>query len=102
MRPVKKSLKRLGDGQDRMTTDEQGDCTRRCLLKIGDHINDILKEMTLLLEIRQWRSNLWHFVSKFTEFDAKKLHKVYKHMSKKREQQLDPANESSQVWFYLI
>ena len=31
-------------------------------------------------------SFLWIFVSKFTEFDAKKLHKLYKHAVKKREQ----------------
>ena len=28
-------------------------------------------------------SNLWYFVSKFTEFDAKKLFKLYKHAVKK-------------------
>lgn len=30
-------------------------------------------------------SNLWYFVSKFTEFDAKKLFKLYKHAVKKNE-----------------
>ena len=33
--------------------------------------------------------NLWIFVSKFTEFDARKLHKLYKHAVKKRS--LEPA-----------
>ena len=28
-------------------------------------------------------SNLWYFVSKFTEFDAKKLFKLYRHAKKK-------------------
>lgn len=28
-------------------------------------------------------SNLWYFVSKFTEYDAKKLYKLYKHEVKK-------------------
>lgn len=32
-------------------------------------------------------SNLWYFVSKFTEFDAKKLYKLYKHASKKNEKE---------------
>lgn len=35
--------------------------------------------------------NLWIFVSKFTEFDARKLHKLYKHAIKKRQ-------ENAQVW----
>lgn len=30
-------------------------------------------------------SHLWVFVSKFTEFDATHLHKLYKHAVKKRE-----------------
>lgn len=30
--------------------------------------------------------NLWIFVSKFTEFDARKLHKLYKHAIKKRQE----------------
>ena len=31
-------------------------------------------------------SHLWIFVSKFTEFDAKRLHKLYKHAVKKRDE----------------
>ena len=30
-------------------------------------------------------SNLWYFVSKFTEFDAKKLFKIYRHTLKKQQ-----------------
>lgn len=33
-----------------------------------------------------WNRNLWIFVSKFTEFDARKLHKLYKHAIKKRQE----------------
>jgi chromodomain-helicase-DNA-binding protein 1 len=32
---------------------------------------------------RDWRSHLWYFVSNFTEFDAKKLFKLYIHTIKK-------------------
>lgn len=32
-------------------------------------------------------SFLWIFVSKFTEFDAKKLHKLYKHAYRRREEE---------------
>lgn len=31
-----------------------------------------------------FRSNLWYFVSKFTEFDAKKLFKLYRNAIKKQ------------------
>jgi hypothetical protein len=33
--------------------------------------------------MNEWRSNLWYFVSKFTEYDAKKLYKLYKHAIKR-------------------
>jgi len=32
---------------------------------------------------REWRSHLWFFVSNFTEFDAMKLFKLYRHAVKK-------------------
>lgn len=36
--------------------------------------------------------NLWIFVSKFTEFDARKLHKLYKHAIKKRQENAQVVN----------
>ena len=39
--------------------------------------------VTLLILSCFYFSNLWYFVSKFTEFDAKKLFKLYKHAVKK-------------------
>ncbi|OXB75128.1 UNVERIFIED_CONTAM: hypothetical protein H355_003206, partial [Colinus virginianus] len=43
--------------------------------------------------------NLWIFVSKFTEFDARKLHKLYKHAIKKRQesQQHNDQNTAANV-----
>lgn len=38
--------------------------------------------------------NLWIFVSKFTEFDARKLHKLYKHAIKKRQESAQVATVS--------
>ena len=32
---------------------------------------------------KDWRNNLWLFVSNFTDFDARKLFKLYKHAVKK-------------------
>lgn len=37
--------------------------------------------------------NLWIFVSKFTEFDARKLHKLYKMAHKKRSQEEEVRSE---------
>ena len=56
----------------------------RCLLTIGDHIQSCLAKMSNPEKIRDLRTSLWIFVSKFTEFDAKKLHKLYKHAVKRR------------------
>ncbi|XP_049727380.1 chromodomain-helicase-DNA-binding protein 1 isoform X3 [Loxodonta africana] len=91
MRPVKAALKQLDRPEKGLSEREQLEHTRQCLIKIGDHITECLKEYTNPEQIKQWRKNLWIFVSKFTEFDARKLHKLYKHAIKKRqESQVSP------------
>lgn len=137
---MKAALKQLDRPEKGLSEREQLEHTRQCLIKIGDHITDCLKEYTNLEHIKQWRRcvcvwfaliaflktcpmkyllkyiyytlfyiefiqfnivynslsyhdrNLWIFVSKFTEFDARKLHKLYKHAIKKRQ-------ENAQVCF---
>lgn len=44
---------------------------------IGDNINKCLGEIKDPEKVKAWRNYLWYFVSKFTEFDAKKLFKFY-------------------------
>ncbi|XP_043823350.1 chromodomain-helicase-DNA-binding protein 1 isoform X2 [Dromiciops gliroides] len=97
MRPVKAALKQLDRPEKGLSEREQLEHTRQCLIKIGDHITECLKEYTNPEQIKQWRKNLWIFVSKFTEFDARKLHKLYKHAIKKRQdsQQNSDQNSSS-------
>ncbi|OXB73901.1 UNVERIFIED_CONTAM: hypothetical protein H355_015254, partial [Colinus virginianus] len=87
MRPVKKALKQLDKPDKGLTVQEQLEHTRNCLLKIGDRISECLKAYTDQDLIKLWRRNLWIFVSKFTEFDARKLHKLYKMAHKKRSQE---------------
>ena len=41
----------------------------------------------LLIKVLSIFSSLWKFVSMFTEFDPKKLHKLYKHAAKKRDEE---------------
>lgn len=41
--------------------------------------------------------NLWIFVSKFTEFDARKLHKLYKMAHKKRSQEEEEQKKKDDV-----
>uniref|UniRef100_A0A669CYB6 Chromodomain helicase DNA binding protein 1 n=1 Tax=Oreochromis niloticus TaxID=8128 RepID=A0A669CYB6_ORENI len=86
MRPVKAALKQLDRPEKGLSEREQLEHTRQCLIKIGDHITECLKEYSNPDLIKQWRKNLWIFVSKFTEFDARKLHKLYKHAVKKRQE----------------
>nr|XP_028561657.1 chromodomain-helicase-DNA-binding protein 2 isoform X1 [Podarcis muralis] len=86
MRPVKKALKQLDKPDKGLTVQEQLEHTRSCLLKIGDRISECLKAYSDQELIKLWRRNLWIFVSKFTEFDARKLHKLYKMAHKKRSQ----------------
>ncbi|NXI58387.1 CHD1 protein, partial [Chloroceryle aenea] len=104
MRPVKAALKQLDRPEKGLSEREQLEHTRQCLIKIGDHITECLKEYTNPEQIKQWRKNLWIFVSKFTEFDARKLHKLYKHAIKKRQesQQHNDQNISSSVNTHVI
>ncbi|KAF5295920.1 hypothetical protein FQR65_LT10351 [Abscondita terminalis] len=85
MRPVKKALKALDNPDQSLSESEQVNHTRLCLLQIGEQINTCLNEYTDPERVKEWRSNLWYFVSKFTEFDAKKLYKLYKRACKKNE-----------------
>ncbi|XP_062985638.1 chromodomain-helicase-DNA-binding protein 1 isoform X1 [Elgaria multicarinata webbii] len=104
MRPVKAALKQLDRPEKGLSEREQLEHTRQCLIKIGDHITECLKEYTNPELIKQWRKNLWIFVSKFTEFDARKLHKLYKHAIKKRQetQQHNEQNITSSVNTHFI
>lgn len=85
MRPVKKALKALDKPDESLTDAEQLAYTRQCLVQIGNQINLCLTEYRDPVQIKEWRSNLWFFVSKFTEYDARKLYKLYKHAMRKDE-----------------
>ncbi|XP_059619215.1 chromodomain-helicase-DNA-binding protein 1 isoform X2 [Phlebotomus argentipes] len=85
MRPVKKALKALDNPDQSLSTQEQVNHTRACLLSIGKQIDECLSQYRDPDKVKEWRSNLWYFVSKFTEFDAKKLFKLYKHALKKND-----------------
>uniref|UniRef100_A0A8C8F3N7 DNA helicase n=1 Tax=Oncorhynchus tshawytscha TaxID=74940 RepID=A0A8C8F3N7_ONCTS len=87
MRPVKKALKQLDKPDEGLSVQEQLQHTRTCLLKIGDRITECLKAYSDSEHVKTWRRNLWIFVSKFTEFGARKLHKLYKMAQKKRSQE---------------
>uniref|UniRef100_A0A8C7RRW9 Chromodomain helicase DNA binding protein 2 n=1 Tax=Oncorhynchus mykiss TaxID=8022 RepID=A0A8C7RRW9_ONCMY len=87
MRPVKKALKQLDKPDEGLSVQEQLQHTRTCLLKIGDRITECLKAYSDPEHVKTWRRNLWIFVSKFTEFGARKLHKLYKMAQKKRSQE---------------
>ncbi|XP_058011758.1 chromodomain-helicase-DNA-binding protein 2 isoform X1 [Ahaetulla prasina] len=96
MRPVKKSLKQLDKPERGLTDQDQLEQTRSCLLKIGDHIAECLKIHTEQEVLNVWRRNLWVFVSKFTEFNAKKLHKIYKMANKKRSREQEQEHKKKE------
>merc|ERR1712130_365320 len=82
MHQVKKSLKALDKPDPNQSPQEQVSNTRRCLVKIGRHIDLLLAPMADD-KAREWRRHLWFFVSNFTEFDAMKLFNLYRHAVKK-------------------
>lgn len=78
MRPVKKALKALDTPHHGMSNEDYISHKRECLLKIGTRIDECLTEYKDPVKIKEWRSSLWYFVSKFTEDSASKLFKMYK------------------------
>lgn len=82
MRPVKKALRALDNPDQSLSEIEQMNKTKVCLQQIGNQIDMCLESYWDDKRI-EWRSNLWNFVSKFTNYDAKKLYKLYKNSLKK-------------------
>ncbi|GAB0210315.1 chromodomain-helicase-DNA-binding protein 1 [Grus japonensis] len=64
MRPVKAALKQLDRPEKGLSEREQLEHTRQCLIKIGDHITECLKEYTNPEQIKQWRKHLGSFRDK--------------------------------------
>lgn len=118
MRPVKKALKALDNPDQSLSEAEQVNHTRLCLIQIGEQINHCLNQYTDPEKIKEWRrfvdnliktffilyfySNLWYFVSKFTEFDSKKLYKLYKRACKKSEKMEKKHHEVNCLSICLI
>lgn len=96
MRPVKKALKALDNPDQSLSNEDQVNHTRACLLSIGQQIDICLKEYKDSDKLKEWQSNLWYFVSKFTEFDAKKLFKLYKHALKRAENSGETSTKRQQ------
>ena len=85
LRPVKKWFSRLDLREDAF--DSHDDYNRefeKCLLKIGDQIDDVLKEKTDD-DYQTYRHHLWTFVSKFTtKLTDSQLRKNYRTFARKR------------------
>ncbi|XP_065323644.1 chromodomain-helicase-DNA-binding protein 1-like [Gordionus sp. m RMFG-2023] len=88
MRPVKKALKQLDNNQALQSKTSQIHHIKACLLVIGNHIQLCEKEYAdQPKKMKEWRNYLWVFVSKFTEYNGRDLHKFYKSAQKKRSEQ---------------
>lgn len=82
MRPVKKALKSLDKPDMSLSEEERVARARRYLCQIGNHINVCLAEYKTSEQVSEWKTNLWYFASKFTNFRPKKLYKMYKNLLK--------------------
>jgi hypothetical protein len=83
MRPVKKALKALDKPDASLSKSEQKSHYMQHLRTIGVRIDECLQEFSSdPTKSKEWRNHLWTFVSKFTEYHAKKLYKLYKHSLK--------------------
>lgn len=79
---MKKALKALDKPDMTLSEEERVARARRYLYQIGNHINTCLAEYRDPEQASEWKSNLWYFASKFTNFKAKKLYRMYKNLMK--------------------
>ncbi|XP_049876715.1 chromodomain-helicase-DNA-binding protein 1 isoform X2 [Pectinophora gossypiella] len=104
MRPVKKALRALDNPDQTLSESEQVIRTRTCLTQIGNQIDICLDAYPDPEKKVEWRSNLWYFVSKFTNFDAKQLYRLYKYGLKKNteaKQKKDGKHKKENMKFVL-
>lgn len=86
MRPVKKSLKLLDSRDETLTSYQQKQQMDDCLIKIGARIRECMDEFKDNEdESKEWRNRLWTFVARFTEYNPKKLYKMYKQATRKQD-----------------
>ncbi|KAL7062992.1 hypothetical protein AAHC03_01497 [Spirometra sp. Aus1] len=98
--PVKKQLKLLEYFEDEdMTDSEQYD---KAIMRIGDHISSLTKEMTHKHERHSWRGYFWEFVQNFSKKGPSELQHVYRSAikrerkaSEKEKRQKHPEEESA-------
>uniref|UniRef100_A0A2C9JCR5 Uncharacterized protein n=2 Tax=Biomphalaria glabrata TaxID=6526 RepID=A0A2C9JCR5_BIOGL len=95
MRPLKKVLKQLSEPDESLSEKEQVAFIRSILLKLGDHINTCIEELSDPEKIKFWRDSLWLFVSNFTTLNHNKLRKLYKGACKKRENDKQDQKEDT-------
>jgi chromodomain-helicase-DNA-binding protein 1 len=95
LRPVKKWFSRLDAPEDAF--DSHDDYTKefeKCLLKIGDQIEYVLKSKTED-DYQTYRHHLWTFVSKFTtKLTDSQLKKYYRTFIKKRNEDNSTPNHT--------
>ena len=88
MRPVKHALKNIDVKETGINDEHEMDKIKRHLLEIGDRINECLSRYSDPDLIKDWRTNLWIFVSKFTTWTPDRLKNVFKKLAKTRDDRL--------------
>ncbi|XP_039221152.1 uncharacterized protein C17orf64 homolog [Crotalus tigris] len=78
LRPFKKFLRRLNFPKD-FPKERKLICIRKNLTILGDHINMFLQHYCKTWELKHWKKMLWRFVSLFSSYDEKQLHKLYRY-----------------------
>jgi len=76
MRAVKETIVALDSTNPRKSSKEQLAITRRCLVKIGNHVESLIGNLSKE-EARDWRYNYWFYVSNFSDLNAQELYQTY-------------------------
>lgn len=87
MRPMKRELIQLEKIDFRRSIEEDSPELRICLISIGGRIAECLREYHSDERLtKMWRNYLWTFVARFTEFEPKRLYRIYKKILTNRNQ----------------
>ncbi|KPM06229.1 chromodomain-helicase-DNA-binding protein 1-like protein [Sarcoptes scabiei] len=99
MRAVKKALKAFNNIDDqKLSKSKRKELLYEHIAIIGQHIDSCLEEHRQNpIKMKEWRNNLWTFVSKFTVFPAKKLYRFYRHVKLKNKSLREEESTSEKI-----
>ncbi|TGZ66478.1 hypothetical protein CRM22_005288 [Opisthorchis felineus] len=85
--PIKKHFKHLEHLED--SPEEDAKQFSKVVLRIGDYIHNLVREITDKKNKHLWKGYFWEFVQIFSKKSTDELRHIYKHAAKRRQKNLE-------------